>query len=110
MAASTTQKLTFGTLALIYKFCVAFNAGVIVRFKGEEIGITADDLMNENGKITWPNAPAKINTLTIPKATIAQLQSDLSPAPVMAVLFSDLEPAAQNEIRNIVGSEMMAVS
>jgi hypothetical protein len=109
MAASTTQKITNGTLALIHRFCVRFNAGVIIRLKGEEIGVTAEDLAVENGKVTWPNAPAKLNTLTIPKATIAQMESDLEsvkPATQPATLFADLSPAEQTAIRQNVATTM----
>lgn len=76
MAASTTQKLTLGVLALIYRYCVAMNCGVIVRLKGEDVGITADDFASEGGKVTWLNAPAKFNTLTIPKETVKQIGLD----------------------------------
>lgn len=116
MAASTTQKLTNGTLALIHRFCVAFNAGVILRLKGEDIEVEASDLTVENGKVTWPNAPAKINTLTIPKATIAQLESDLAGGKVtwpetvkpatQATLFADLSPAEQTAIRQNVATTL----
>jgi len=106
MAASTTQRLTYAILGLIARFCVAQNAGVIVRHKGEDVGVTADDLVIANGKVTWPNAPAAFNTLTIPKATIAQMEIDLQPK-VMATLFAELTPAQQNEVREQLGINEM---
>ena len=112
MAASTTQKLTLGVLALIHRYCVAFNCGVIVRIKGEDIGITADDFASEGGKVTWLNAPAKFNTLTIPKETIKQIGLDfwveeqlatLEVKTQTAMLFADLSPKMQNEVRDMFG-------
>ena len=107
MAASTTQRLTYAILGLIARFCVAQNAGVIVRHKGEDVGVTFDDLRHVGGRFTWPNAPAAFNTLTIPRATIAQMESDLGPQSVQATLFSDLSSAEQNAVREQLGINEM---
>lgn len=108
MAASTTKRLTIGVLALIHRYCVTFNCGVIVRIKGVDYGIKADDLVIEGNKTTWINAPAKFNTLTIPKATIKQMELDFwvedkiieEPPTATATLFADLPKPEQEKIRN----------
>lgn len=113
MAASTTQKLTIATVALIQRFCTTFNAGVIVRFKGEELGLTAGGHFGAIYLADEGYGSIKQNTMTIPKATVAQMTADLAKMdalahPKFARLFSDLTTSEQNDIRKMFKTEVLS--
>ena len=78
MADSTTSRLTVAALRLIGAWCLAMNAGVIVRYKGEELGIEAENLTIKDGMVKWTGEWVKLKDFTIKKLTLKTLEADLA--------------------------------
>ena len=92
MGPSTTLRMTIALMIMIRNYCVQNACGVIVRQKGVEVGVTADDFVG--GKLD------DYKELTIPRSTVATMKSDN-----LAVFtpFDQLELSIQADIRNMFG-------
>ena len=68
---STTVCLTRATIRQIWQFCLTTGQGVILRHKGQEIGVTSDDFDDAGN---WTTCPAsKPGQCTIPRLTLNQI-------------------------------------